>query len=578
MHQVGSGPAPGLPHGVDTPGLKGIWETAPYLHDGSAATLSDVFGSGDPLGNHGAVQTLSADEQTDLCAYLAQLDDDESLYELPPLVKLTEPVAGAMYAVGGSIPLAVHVADYLGEVALVEFFRGETKLGESTTAPFTCAYEGTTAGEHEFHARVTFAGDQCSTTPPVKVTALAYVPLPEIHVNFQPPGRPVPAGYLADTAEVYGDRGNGRSYGWNLSDTKTRDRDSSLSPDQRYDTYIQMQIDPNPDAVWEIALPNGVYNVHIVAGDSTFTSSNFRIMAENVMVLNASPTTSARWREGTQAVTVNDGRLTVKNGAGATNNKICFIDITPTAAAAIATKVSLEAIAGTTAEDGTAPALIGISRQGATADPLPVAFACSGTAEAGADFPALPGIFVIPAGSAMIEVPIAAVADGKAEGTESLTLSLLPGEGYLAGASSTATIEITDPPYDVWRFSHFNPLERTNEALSGFEAAPGGEGKANGLVYALGGTPGDWSWLPQGAESEGRLALSFTRPVGGLPGIRYLVESCDLATGARTILDEATFTITPNGDDTETVVAPAPFGYADSPAQFLRLRVEEDEP
>src|SRR5690349_8463178 len=29
--------------GIDTPTLKGVWDTAPYLHDGSAATLLDVL-------------------------------------------------------------------------------------------------------------------------------------------------------------------------------------------------------------------------------------------------------------------------------------------------------------------------------------------------------------------------------------------------------------------------------------------------------------------------------------------------------------------------------------------------------
>ena len=34
-------------------------------------------------------------------------------------------------------------------------------------------------------------------------------------INFQPAKTPVPAGYLADSGEIYGDRGNGYTYGWN---------------------------------------------------------------------------------------------------------------------------------------------------------------------------------------------------------------------------------------------------------------------------------------------------------------------------------------------------------------------------
>jgi hypothetical protein len=53
----------------------------------------------------------------------------------------------------------------------------------------------------------------------------------------------------------------------------------------------------NPDAVWEIAV--------------------------------ITPTTTARWVEGTATVTVTDGRLTLRSGAGASHNNICFVEITP---------------------------------------------------------------------------------------------------------------------------------------------------------------------------------------------------------------------------------------------------------
>ena len=48
-----------------------------------------------------------------------------------------------------------------------------------------------------------------------------------LHVNFQPTGAAVPAGYLADTGAVFADRGNGFSYGWNLSASSAEDRSTS---------------------------------------------------------------------------------------------------------------------------------------------------------------------------------------------------------------------------------------------------------------------------------------------------------------------------------------------------------------
>jgi hypothetical protein len=60
--------------GLDTPTLKGIWDTAPYLHDGSAATIEDVLRS-EP---HGGTASLSADERRALAAYLLQLDESDA--------------------------------------------------------------------------------------------------------------------------------------------------------------------------------------------------------------------------------------------------------------------------------------------------------------------------------------------------------------------------------------------------------------------------------------------------------------------------------------------------------------------
>jgi hypothetical protein len=63
--------------GLDTPTLKGIWATTPYLHDGSAPTLRDVLTTKNPSDTHGAVSTLTNDEIDELLAYLQQIDESE---------------------------------------------------------------------------------------------------------------------------------------------------------------------------------------------------------------------------------------------------------------------------------------------------------------------------------------------------------------------------------------------------------------------------------------------------------------------------------------------------------------------
>ncbi len=151
---------------------------------------------------------------------------------------------------------------------------------------------------------------------------------PSYAVNMQPAGRPVPAGYVADTGAVFAKRSSGLSHGWNAdTSTAARDKDSAAAPDQRFDTFIQMQIPPNPTARWELAVPNGTYRVRVVAGDPTAVDSVFRIAAEGVVVVDGTPTTAARWLDRTATVTVSDGRLTLTSATGAVNNKLAFVQV-----------------------------------------------------------------------------------------------------------------------------------------------------------------------------------------------------------------------------------------------------------
>ena len=88
-----------------------------------------------------------------------------------------------------------------------------------------------------------------------------------------------------------------------------------------YDTLTHMQRPANPNASWEIAVPNGTYDLRIVSGDASYYDSIYRIAAEGVVVVNGTPTSAARWVEGRGTVTVADGRLTLTNASGSSNNR-----------------------------------------------------------------------------------------------------------------------------------------------------------------------------------------------------------------------------------------------------------------
>ena len=55
---------------LDTPSLDGLWDTAPYLHDGRAHTLEEVFTKYNPRDLHGKTSHLSKQQLSDLVTFL----------------------------------------------------------------------------------------------------------------------------------------------------------------------------------------------------------------------------------------------------------------------------------------------------------------------------------------------------------------------------------------------------------------------------------------------------------------------------------------------------------------------------
>ena len=147
-------------------------------------------------------------------------------------------------------------------------------------------------------------------------------------VNFQPAYSAIPSGYVADTGAAYANRSNGFIYGWNAN-IAANALDRNNTSDQRIETLIQTQA--GGSFTWEISVPNGKYAVHVVAGDPSATNSVYKFNVEGVLVVNGAPTASRKWIDGTAVVTVTDGRLTLANSSGASNNKLCYIDITAAA-------------------------------------------------------------------------------------------------------------------------------------------------------------------------------------------------------------------------------------------------------
>lgn len=149
-------------------------------------------------------------------------------------------------------------------------------------------------------------------------------PISVVKINFQLSTAATPDGYLADGGLAYGDRGNGWSYGWSRDITADA-RERTGPTDRRYATFIHLE--KGTDAIWEIALPNGTYDIVMACGDNDNTNQTNTMNVEGTIVTDPTPE-SGNFDDFTLVdIVVADGRLTIQPAAGSNNSKICFVDI-----------------------------------------------------------------------------------------------------------------------------------------------------------------------------------------------------------------------------------------------------------
>lgn len=159
---------------LDVPTLRDVWLTAPYLHDGSAATLADAVSAHDNF-------TLSAGELDQVVAYVSQIGNGEpgiqSADTLPPEVVLQQP-QGSAGNVSGSIEAIASDPD--GVITKVEFYYSGNFLRTVTQAPYVMDWQNVPNGRYALTAKayddaggvttsntVEIVVDNTGNTPPV---------------------------------------------------------------------------------------------------------------------------------------------------------------------------------------------------------------------------------------------------------------------------------------------------------------------------------------------------------------------------------------------------------------------------
>lgn len=162
--------------GLDTPTLRGLWSTAPYLHDGSALSLHDVFRVGEDGRRHayGAeTEELSAAELDSLVAYLLQIDDREAAAPLsPPHIRIVHPVGGQVLPAGAPIRIGVDAAPAMGTVSRVEFYAGNQLLGADDVPLYRWEWMDPVEGSYEISARLVYANGLSTLSSPVAITVV----------------------------------------------------------------------------------------------------------------------------------------------------------------------------------------------------------------------------------------------------------------------------------------------------------------------------------------------------------------------------------------------------------------------
>jgi DNA-binding beta-propeller fold protein YncE len=127
--------------GLDTPGLKGVWNSAPYLHDGSASTLRDVLTTANPGGAHANLSGLSSAQIDQLVAYVQQIDEREAGVLTPTNTPTRTPTPnGPTFTPTPTQPITP------GVVTRVRFFPRSTFANRMTGGIFQGSNTGTTSG------------------------------------------------------------------------------------------------------------------------------------------------------------------------------------------------------------------------------------------------------------------------------------------------------------------------------------------------------------------------------------------------------------------------------------------------
>ncbi len=97
---------------------------------------------------------------------------------VPPTVSITSPSSGSSVDQGATITLSANASDSDGNVELVEFLVGGSKVGEDASSPYSISWTVPLAGNYAISARAIDDRNGSATSSEVSITAVSNIPDP----------------------------------------------------------------------------------------------------------------------------------------------------------------------------------------------------------------------------------------------------------------------------------------------------------------------------------------------------------------------------------------------------------------
>ncbi len=230
-----------------------------------------------------------------------------------PTASITSPANGALFDAPATVQIAATAADADGSVVRVEFYAGETKLGEDASSPYAFTWSSVAVGSYVLTARAVDDKGAVGVSSPVSV--LVRDPNSAFYRAINLNG---------NALVIDGDPWEGKdAANYSYTGNAFENQGVALSPstDANRAAMIRSSIwNPSGSNVTVSAVPDGAYEVYLYVWEDN-NPATFDIYLNGVLVRSGYNSGSAgHWdRLGPWATTVSDGSIRVTCSPGDAN-------------------------------------------------------------------------------------------------------------------------------------------------------------------------------------------------------------------------------------------------------------------